>query len=91
MNMKIVKREEKRLCPCCMEEHEIETVLVKEHTIFKEVDVCYDGLYYYCKAAEELYMDEEKMRENHNRLKEAYREKVELLASKQSAKASAEE
>lgn len=90
MNMKIVERERKRLCLCCMEKHEIETVLVKEHTTFKKVEVCYDSLYYYRKAAEELYMNEEKMRRNHNRLKEAYREKVELHASGQSAKASAE-
>ena len=28
MDMKIMKSE-KRLCPCCMEEHEVKTVLVE--------------------------------------------------------------
>ena len=29
MDMKIIKSE-KRMCTCCMEEHEVKTVLVKE-------------------------------------------------------------
>ena len=55
MDMKIVKSE-KRLCTCCMEEHEVKTVLVKESATFKNVKVSYDALYFYCDIAEELYM-----------------------------------
>ena len=31
MDMKTIKSE-KRLCTCCMEEHEVKTVLVREYT-----------------------------------------------------------
>lgn len=31
MNMKIIKND-KRLCLCCMEEHEVKTVLIMEQT-----------------------------------------------------------
>ena len=36
MDMKIIKSE-KRLCTCCMEEHEVKTVLVEEQMTFKNV------------------------------------------------------
>lgn len=35
MDMKILKSE-KRLCTCCMEEHEVKTVLVSERATFIE-------------------------------------------------------
>ena len=40
MDMKIIKSE-KRICSCCMEEHEVKTVLVKEQTIFKNRKIDY--------------------------------------------------
>lgn len=80
MNMKIVKRE-KRLCTCCMEEHEVKTVLVKEEATFKNVKIQYDASYLYCDIAEELYMDEQQMQENDVRLKDAYRKAEGLLTS----------
>lgn len=57
MNIRVMKSE-KRLCTCCMEEHEVKTVLVLEHTVFKNEELTYEAFYYYCDAAEELYMDE---------------------------------
>lgn len=80
MNMKIIKSE-KRLCTCCMEEHEVKTVLVKEQAIFKNVRVDYNASYMYCDAAEELYMDEQQMQENDACLKDAYRKAEGLLTS----------
>lgn len=80
MDMKIIKGE-KRLCTCCMEEHEVKTVLVKEQATFKNVKVGYDASYLYCDVAEELYMDEQQMRENDMRLKDAYRKAEGLLTS----------
>lgn len=80
MDMKIVKREN-RLCTCCMEEHEVKTVLVLEQTTFKNVKVNYEAVYSYCDAAEELYMDEQQMQENDIHLKNAYREKEGFLTS----------
>lgn len=78
--MKIIKSE-KRLCTCCMEEHEVKTVLVLEQTTFKNVKIEYDASYFYCDAADELYMDEQQMQENDVRLKEAYRKEEGLLTS----------
>lgn len=80
MNMKIIKSQ-KLLCTCCMEEHEVKTVLVKEQATFKNVKVDYDAFYLYCDEAEELYMDERQMQENDVRLKDAYRKAEGLLTS----------
>lgn len=80
MDMKIAKSE-KRLCTCCMEEHEVKTVLVKESVTFKNVKVCYDASYFYCDMAEELYMNEQQMQENDIHLKDAYRKSEGLLTS----------
>ncbi len=80
MDMKIIDSE-KRLCVCCMEEHEVKTVLVKDQAIFKNVKVNFDAFYYYCDAADEFYMDEAQIQENDKRLKDAYRKKTGLLTS----------
>lgn len=80
MDMKIIKSET-RLCTCCMEEHEVKTVLVKEEAVFKKVKVNYDAFYLYCDAADELYMDEQQMQENDMRLKDSYRKAEGLLTS----------
>jgi len=80
MDMKIIKSE-KHLCTCCMEEHEVKTVLVKEQATFKNVKVDYEAVYLYCDAADELYMDEHQMQKNDIRLKDAYRKAEGLLTS----------
>lgn len=80
MDMKVIKSE-KRLCTCCMEEHEVKTVLVKEQTTFKNAKIIYNSSYLYCDAAEELYMNEQQMQENDIRLKDAYRKAEGLLTS----------
>ena len=80
MNMKIIKSE-KCLCVCCMEIHEVKTVLVREKVTFKRRKVDYDALYQYCDNSDELYMDERQIQENDIRLKNAYRKKEGLLTS----------
>lgn len=80
MNMKMIKSE-KRFCTCCMEEHEVKTVLVPEEATFKNVKVGYEASCFYCDVAEELYMDEQQMQENDIRLKDAYRKEQGLLTS----------
>lgn len=82
MDMKTIKSE-KRLCTCCMEEHEVKTVLVREYTTFKNVKVMYDASYLYCDIVDELYMDEQQMQENDIKLKDAYRREEGLLTSTQ--------
>ncbi len=80
MNMKVLKSE-KRLCTCCMEEHEVKTVLVNDQATFKNVKVAYEATYLYCDAAEELYMDEQQIQDNDMRLKDAYRKAEDFLTS----------
>ncbi len=82
MNMKTIKTE-KTLCTCCMEEHNVKTVLIKEKSTFKGVPVKYDALYMYCDIADELYMNEDQIRENDISLKNAYRRNEGLLTSEE--------
>lgn len=84
MEMKIIKSE-KRICSCCMEEHEVKTVLVREQAMFKNCTVQYEASYMFCELAEELYVDEQQMRDNDIKLKDAYRKKEGLLTSGQIA------
>lgn len=80
MDMKIIKNE-KRICSCCMEEHEVKTVLIMERATFKNRSVDYEAAYLFCELAEELYMDEQQLQDNDIRLKDAYRRKEGLLTS----------
>lgn len=82
MDMKIIKSE-KKLCVCCMEEHDVKTVIVEEQTTFKNTKIEYEASYLYCDLAEELYMDEQQMQENDIRMKDAYRTEKGLLTSTQ--------
>lgn len=84
MDMKIIKIE-RCLCTCCMEEHEVKTVLVDEHSVFKDREVAYTAEYLYCDIADELYMDEKQIKDNDIRLKDAYRIAAGLLTSKEIA------
>ena len=68
-------KKEKKLCICCMEEHDVKTVRMMEHTKIKDICVDYEATYFYCDYAEILYMDELQMREN-NIVKEKAYEKM---------------
>jgi len=80
MEMKVLKSENK-LCACCMEEHEVKTVLIKEQATYKNRKINYDAAYLYCDTADELYMDEHLMQDNDIKMKNAYRRAEGLLTS----------
>lgn len=80
--MKVIGKE-KRLCPCCMEEHEVNKVHIEEQMSFKDMPVIYTAEYFYCDSADEFYMDEEMISSNDIRMKDAYRESNGLLTSKE--------
>ncbi len=80
MDMELIGME-KKLCLCCMEEHEVRIVRVQERTLFKNVTLNYTAEYFYCDAAEELYMDEAMMEQNDIRMKDAYRAEAGLLTA----------
>jgi len=44
--MKILNKVRK-LCTSCMEEHDVQTVLIRESNVFKGVPVEYDAEYFY--------------------------------------------
>ena len=69
------------MCPCCMQEHEIHTVQIKDENIFKGEKVEFDAIYEYCDQADELYSTEEMMSENDISMKNAYRKMKGMLTS----------
>ncbi len=76
---------EKKLCLCCMEEHEVQRVTVVESNKFKGEPVEYNAEYYYCDLADEMYADEQQISQNDIAMKNSYREKMGLLTSHQIA------
>jgi len=80
--MNILKKE-CRLCLSCMESHDILTVEVEEKNIFKGEEVIYIATYDYCENTDDYYASEEQITKNDIAMKNAYREKVGLLTSKQ--------
>ena len=71
----------KKMCPCCMEEHEVLVVLVQEKTVFKGVEVTYNATYEYCERCDEYNATEEMITANDIAIKNAYRNKIGLLTS----------
>ena len=71
------------LCPCCMEEHDVQRITTVESNVFKGVPIVYNAEYYYCDRADEAYADEEQISSNDIAMKNSYREKVGLLTSHQ--------
>lgn len=72
-----------KICPCCMEEHEVKIITIQEQNVFKGVPVAYDAEYHYCDRADETYADELQISANDIAMKNAYREKMGLLTSRQ--------
>ena len=82
MDMAVLKKEWKT-CLCCMEEHEVATVAVRETTLFKGLEVSYEAVYEYCESADEFYAAEEMISLNDTAMKDAYRKQMGLLTSQE--------
>lgn len=74
-------KSEKKLCLVCMEEHEVDIVVVNEEEIFKEEEVSFNAIYEYCSNSDEYLETEEMIKTNSLAMKDAYRVKVGLLTS----------
>ena len=74
MDVKEIKSE-KKICICCMEEHNVKTVRMMNKSIFKNVQVEYEVTSFYCDLSDEYYFDEQQVRDNDLKLKNAYRKK----------------
>lgn len=79
MNRKEVKtiKNEKKLCIICMEEHEVQTVILEDIEDFKGEEVSFDAIYEYCAHADEYLETEDMIKLNSLSLKEAYKELME--------------
>ena len=65
-----------KICPCCMEEHEVKIITIQEKNVFKGIPVEYYAEYHYCSQADEIYADEQQISANDISMKKAYREKM---------------
>lgn len=80
--MKTIKSE-KKLCLVCMEEHEVQTVILEDTEEFKGEEVSFDATYEYCAHTDEYLETEDMIKANSLAMKDAYREKMGLLTSKE--------
>ena len=76
-------KSETKLCLICMEEHEVQTVLVVDTEDFKDEKVSFNANYEYCSHADEYLETEYMIKVNSLAMKDAYRAKVGLLTSQQ--------
>lgn len=76
-----VVRSHKKLCMCCMEEHDVQIVHVQEHVEYKGIEVDYTAEYEYCTNAEEYVAEDEMISRNDIAMKDAYRKSSNLLTS----------
>lgn len=80
--MKTIKTE-KKLCLICMEEHEVQTLILEDTEVFKGQEVSFDGTYEYCAHADEYLETEDMIKANSLAMKDVYRGKIDLLTSKE--------
>lgn len=78
--MKVISTTPKR-CICCMKNHNIETVEVLEHSVFKGKTIEYIATYEYCSNTDEYWESDDTITTNNIALKNAYRSSCGLLTS----------
>lgn len=70
---------EKKLCSCCMEHHDIQTIRELYPTIFKGYKFEYELEYNYCDRTDEMWETEEQITKNDLVMKNTYRKLNNLL------------
>jgi len=66
-----------------MEYHNVATVEVEDEEAFKGEEVVFQAIYVYCSNTDEYLETEDMIRRNSRAMKDAYREKVGLLTSRE--------
>src|SRR5690554_540868 len=74
---------EMKHCVICMKQHEVDTVEVMDTEIFKDEEVSFRAIYEYCSNTDEYLETEDMIRQNSLAMKDAYRQKVGLLTSRE--------
>lgn len=72
---------EKQFCVHCMEVHDIYIVEIDETNFFKDQEVNFKALYYFCENTESYTENETQIKLNDLRMKDAYRQAKGLLTS----------
>lgn len=72
-----------KVCPCCMEQHEVFVVREKEMNLFKGKQVEYYAIYEYCDVCDMFNQTEEMIDTNDIAMKDQYRLDIGLLTSKE--------
>ena len=62
-------RKELKLCLCCMTEHDVATVRVREKNIFMGEEIEYDAIYEYCAETDEYVASDEEISINNISMK----------------------
>ena len=70
--IKLIKSE-KKLCLICLEEHEVQTIMLTDTEEYKGGEVSFKAIYEYCSLADEYLETEDMIRENSQAMKDAYR------------------
>jgi len=73
--MKIIRREYK-LCPSCMEKHNVSVVQAEECVEYKNIVVNFIATYEHCPRTDEYFENEDMMRANKMALIDAYQKKT---------------
>ena len=76
-------RTEKKLCLCCMEEHDVHVIKVREYNLFKGKEVEYDAIYEYCDQTGECFAGEDMITANDISMKNQYRKNNGLLTTEE--------
>ena len=74
-------KSEKKMCPSCMEVHDVYTVKVPESNQFKGVKVNYCAVYEYCERSDEFWATEDMIASNDIAMKNSYRVRQGLLTT----------
>lgn len=72
----VVLRREKKLCVACMEEHEVLTIRLLEHTRFRGTSLTYKATYFYCDNDDMFYADEQMLQDNRAAMLKTYQKTI---------------
>lgn len=72
-----------KFCPICLKKHEITRVEMNQSDVFLNQEISYDARYDYCDITNQFWSDQELLKDNSIRLKDAYRMANGLLTSEQ--------
>jgi putative zinc finger/helix-turn-helix YgiT family protein len=76
-----MKNNKNDVCMMCMEEHPVNIVKSQATNIYKGQEIQYEVKRCYCEKTDEYYIPEELIKNNDIAMKDAYREKQDLLLS----------